>query len=393
MRQLTRYVLREIGLIFSITLIALTTFMLLVGAVQVAIAQGLGAKQIVLALPYLLPNALMFAIPGTILFAVSMVYGRMSASNELVALKSLGISPMVVIWPTLAASVVLSFATVWLNDLAMSWGFYGVQQVVIDSAEEIAYSVLRTQRSFKSDALEVTVKDIVDRQLIEPRFRLPAGDNGEVIDISARTAELRSVPGSGKLTLVLFDTVIDGGPGQYGEFPDQIIEREVVIKRDHGKSSSPAHLALREIPDAIIRQQELIEHTGEQLLAQSGMQLLTGNFDRMSPESWHQLSRDLEHNRYQLYRMHTEPPRRWANGFSCLCFALVGTAMAIRMRNADVLTSFALCFFPILLVYYPLLAFGLDRAKAGEIHPYAVWLANCILVVWGLWLLRRVIRY
>ena len=91
--------------------------------------------------------------------------------------------------------------------------------------------------------------------------------------------------------------------------------------------------------------------------------------------------------------MQTEPPRRWANGFSCLCFALVGTAMAIRMRNADVLTSFCLCFFPILMVYYPLLAFGLDRAKAGEIHPYAVWLANGILVVWGVWLMRRVVRY
>ncbi len=129
MRLFTRYVLREVGQIFLVTLFALTTFMLLVGAVQVAIAQGLGAKQIALALPYLLPQALMFAIPGTILFAVSMVYGRMSASNELVVLKALGISPMAIVWPSLALAVLLSLATVWLNDLAMSWGFHGVQQV------------------------------------------------------------------------------------------------------------------------------------------------------------------------------------------------------------------------------------------------------------------------
>lgn len=67
--------------------------------------------------------------------------------------------------------------------------------------------------------------------------------------------------------------------------------------------------------------------------------------------------------------------------------------MAIRMKNSDALTSFFLCFGPILLVYYPLLAFGLDRAKSGNINPYAVWLANLALVVWGMWLLRRVIRY
>ena len=91
--------------------------------------------------------------------------------------------------------------------------------------------------------------------------------------------------------------------------------------------------------------------------------------------------------------MQTEPPRRWANGFSCLCFALVGSTMAIRRKNSDALTSFFLCFLPILVVYYPFLFFGADRAKAGAINPNAVWLANIVLVVWGLWLLRRVIRY
>jgi lipopolysaccharide export system permease protein len=392
MRLLTRYVLREIGQIFLVTLFALTSFMLLVGAVQVAMQQGLGAKQIVLALPYLMPNALMFAIPGTILFAVSMVYGRMSAANELVALKSLGISPMVLVWPALTFAALLSLATVWLNDLAMSWGFHGVQQVVIDSAEEIAYRILRTQKTFKSDAFEVTVRDVVGRDLIEPRFRMPAGDNGELFDIAAKTAQIRSVPGTGKLTLVLYDTVIDG-PGVHGEYPNQQIEREVVIKADHGKTPAPSHLALREIPDSVTHQRELIEQLGERMVAQAGLQLMVGDLDRVSTVVWREDAKNLQFQKYQLYRMLTEPPRRWANGFSCLCFALVGTAMAIRMRNSDVLTSFALCFFPILLVYYPLLAFGLDRAKAGEIHPYAVWLANSILVVWGLYLLRRVMRY
>src|SRR5262245_52755455 len=136
MRLFTRYVLREVCQVFLVTVVALTSFMILVGAVQVAIAEGLGAKQILLALPYLLPQALMFAVPGTILFAVSNVYGRMSASNEIVALKSLGVSPLAVIWPSLALATLLSLATVWLNDLAMHWGFHGVKQVVVDSAEE-----------------------------------------------------------------------------------------------------------------------------------------------------------------------------------------------------------------------------------------------------------------
>ena len=87
-----------------------------------------------------------------------------------------------------------------------------------------------------------------------------------------------------------------------------------------------------------------------------------------------------------------EPWRRWANGFSCLCFVLVGAPMAIRMRNADFLTSFFLCFLPILIVYYPLFMLGVSRAKAGTLPAPGVWLANVLIALWGVWLLRRVIR-
>ncbi len=177
---------------------------------------------------------------------------------------------MVVIWPALGLAVLLSFATVWLNDLAMSWGFNGVQQVVVDSAEEIAYSVLRKHKSFKSDAFEVTVREVQGRQLIDPVFRLPSGEDGQSLDIKAKTAELRSVPGSGKMTLLLYHAEIDA-PGFHVEYPNETVEQEVVIKKDHGKDPSPSHLALHQIPESILRQRDLIAQLEERLVAQTGM--------------------------------------------------------------------------------------------------------------------------
>ena len=67
--------------------------------------------------------------------------------------------------------------------------------------------------------------------------------------------------------------------------------------------------------------------------------------------------------------------------------------MAIRRRHSDGWASFFACFLPILVLYYPLLVYGVDRAKAGAAPPLSVWLADAILVVWGLWLLRGVYRY
>jgi lipopolysaccharide export system permease protein len=88
-----------------------------------------------------------------------------------------------------------------------------------------------------------------------------------------------------------------------------------------------------------------------------------------------------------------EPARRWANGFSCLCFVLIGAPIAILLRSADFLTSFFLCFLPILGVYYPLLMVGINQAKLGVLPGSSVWTGNIILAICGAWLLRRVIRY
>ncbi len=42
MRVLTRYILREVGLVFLVTLTALTSLLVLVGGVKEAMGQGLG---------------------------------------------------------------------------------------------------------------------------------------------------------------------------------------------------------------------------------------------------------------------------------------------------------------------------------------------------------------
>ena len=146
MRRLTRYILIEVVGTFLIALLAMTTVLMLAIVAQEAIRQGLGPEPIARLIPYLLPEALRFAIPGTMLYSVCMVYGRMSAGGEVTALRSLGISPWEVVKPTLILAFVTSLAGVWLNDVAVSWGRQGAHRVVLHSVEQIAYGMLRTQQ-------------------------------------------------------------------------------------------------------------------------------------------------------------------------------------------------------------------------------------------------------
>src|SRR5262245_45573329 len=137
MRILTRYILWEVSGVFLATLASMTVFLFLVLIGKEAVDNGLGLAPILRMLPYMLPQAMQFAVPGALLLAATSVYGRISASNEVVAIKALGISPMTLIWPTLGLSCLISLSAVFLNDVAVSWGNDGVQRVLIDSLEEI----------------------------------------------------------------------------------------------------------------------------------------------------------------------------------------------------------------------------------------------------------------
>lgn len=392
MRILTRYVLGEVGHVFLLALFSLTTLIMIVGIAKEALVQGLGAKHMLQLVPYLLPNALLYSVPGTILFAVAIVYGRMAGTNEVVAVKAQGISPMAVLWPTILLAIVLSFITVWLNDVAMTWGYYGMKQVFVDGVEDIILGILRTQRSYSNDKFSINVKRVDDRVLINPTFTFNASKDSPAVTITSQEAELHSTPGSGVLTMIFRDGSVDVGGTRF-DFPDTL-EREIPLEDGKEKGSTPAaHTPLRLLPTEIVRQRATVRRFEEQMTAEAGYQLLTGELASLPHGTWEQRAHDLQGLRWQLYRLMTEQPRRWANGFSCLSFALVGACLAIQLRNSDPLAVFFRCFGLILLVYYPLLMYGVDRAKSGSVTPYMVWLGNVILLLWGLWLLRRVLRY
>jgi radical SAM protein with 4Fe4S-binding SPASM domain len=99
MKIISRYVFSELLQVFLVALSALTLFMLVFGLLKEAQQQGLGMMQIAALVPYVLPEAMRFAVPGTMLFAVASVFGRMSATNEITALKAEAFRAGILIMP------------------------------------------------------------------------------------------------------------------------------------------------------------------------------------------------------------------------------------------------------------------------------------------------------
>ena len=393
MNIISRYVLQELLQVFLVALAALTLFMLVVGLVKEAQQQGLGFLQIAALVPYVLPEAMRFAVPGTMLFAVASVFGRMSASNEITALKAAGITPMATIWPAIGLAVVVSFISVWLNDVAVSWGRDGVRRVIVSSVEEIIYGRLKQQRSYSASQIAINVKNVEGRKLIRPTLSFQPGGSAAQVTVSAAEAELRADAAAGTLTIICRNGTLHVGDVK-AVFPDTI-ERVVpldAVSRRGTASTSPSEIAMADFPKARADQIARISQHEQVAAAKTAMAILSGRMEQTVPAMVEAERYAVKNETGRLRRIIMEPWRRWANGFSCLCFVLVGAPMSIKMRNADFLTSFFLCFLPILLIYYPLFMFGVSQAKSGAVPPVAVWTGNVLVTLWGMWLMRSVVR-
>ena len=395
MKTLTRYIMTELVIWFSISLFILTLIILIFVAGREAFQSGLPIMLVLGLIPYILPDALRFAIPGTLLLATTSVYGRLSGWNEIIAMKAQGISPWKVLWPMWIFVFFVSLVAVYLNDLAVSWGRQGAQRYIVESVEQIAYSVLETNKNYTSPNFSITVERVEGKKLIEPVVTIKGKDDKLLTRVVASEAQLMSDRELQELKIVFVDGSLSYGERK-GKFPNRRQEVIIPLRKASNKSdrsNNPSEIAMREIPGEIEAQEAQIDTLKKRMVVQAAGSLITGDFDGLSDGGWKGLEKQLDVAECRLAKLFAEPHRRWSAGFSCLCFAFVGAPMAIRLRNRDMLTSFFLCFMPILIVYYPLLAMSINGAKDGRFPPSTVWIGNILLIVWGAYLLRKVIRY
>ena len=355
--------------------------MLIVGVVDEATDRSLGPEILIQIVPYILPKALMFAMPATCLFSACVVFGRLAADNELIAIQTMGLHKSVVIIPALVMAFLLSLFAVWVNDVSFAWSYWGIQKVVLESSDKIVYGVLKNEGSYKTPEFSIEVKGIEGRKLIHPVITVT--DDKETRRVVAQHAELRAQPETHSLVFTM-------GRGHYKSdkfdynFPSQEIPVSLKSPEEIAKSTgNPSHLYLSQIKNEITTQSSLLEERKKENAIRACSQMITGNLIGLTNADWESRMEDQFDAEDRLSRLHMVPHRRWANGFSCLAFVIIGIPVALRLRTANYATTFGICFLPILFIYYPLFMFGLNGAKMGTLPPYGAWLGNLACVIIG----------
>jgi lipopolysaccharide export system permease protein len=281
--------------------------------------------------------------------------------------------------------------TVILNDVAVSWGRDGVYHVILNSVEKTIYAVLNADRKFNNGRISFAVDEIVGRDLHGFSVEKFGEEANKGFRLHAEQARLSCDLNSNKLLIW-----IKNGTFQLGNGTTAVIDEDTLpidlsdaTRKSKGTEFSPSAIPLRAIPAAAHSGQLSLLHKRRDMAVSASFQMLGGNFIHLTHPEWLSEFDNLREIETRQFRFAAEPWRRWANGFSCLCFVIVGAPLALRMQNSDFWVVFFMCFMPILVAYYPLLMFGLSQTKTGLLPPIFVWTGNLVMLVIGWSMLRK----
>jgi lipopolysaccharide export system permease protein len=225
-------ILWELCKVFVMSLVAITGILLMAGLIAEATQQGLGPGQILAAIPLLIPSTLPYTIPATTLFATCVVYGRLSADNEILAIKAAGVNLIHVVKGGVILGLAMSAATMGLYYKLIPYTHRVLRDMVLADAEELIYSVLNRQGMIASPSTPYSmfVKGVQGRKLLSPVIKRKNA-NGQIDLVAhAREATLHVDTERNLLIVKMKYGVVTGDDQAVGDFVERVFEVQLQPK-------------------------------------------------------------------------------------------------------------------------------------------------------------------
>ncbi|MGH7213673.1 MAG: LptF/LptG family permease, partial [Tepidisphaeraceae bacterium] len=154
-RTLFGYIFKDLLRIFLLTSGVLAGIMSFGGLLRPLTQHGLDAGQVAKMLYYFMPAMSTYSLPIAALFATTVVYGRLSADNELVAMRAGGISHLVIATPALLLGMTVALASLLLLSFIVPTFTLKVEQVIYSNLAKLVAN--RIERTHELDFGQYTV--------------------------------------------------------------------------------------------------------------------------------------------------------------------------------------------------------------------------------------------
>lgn len=429
---LSGYILRQhIGpFLFAILMITFLFIMdLLIDYIDLFLGKGI-ALPVVLEV-FLLSLGWMVAltVPMSVLVAVVMAFGRLSADNEITAMKAAGLGTWRIISAPLLFSVFLSYGLVEFNNRVLPESNHRLASLLVNIHKKRPSLAIKQGMFNDVQGYTIRVEKLDGRtSAIEGVTIQRAAEGGRTETIVAKSGRIEFTDGGDVLTLFLRDGEIHAvdkeNPSQYHRISFdthtiRITDLGTELSRSEKKTRGDRELSASAMLGRVNAYREEAEKhradrrktVREHLAAR--MAILGWNGPpgpereaEPAPAAERELARELRNTgtrlvakeerildrKRQIARYMVEVHKKYALPVACIVFVLVGAPLGIQAHSGGlgVGIGLSIVFF---VIYYLFLIGGEKLADRGFLPPsVAMWAANVLLGAIGIWLVTRLGR-
>jgi lipopolysaccharide export system permease protein len=433
-RTLSLYTLREhLGpFVFGLVIF---TFIMLMNQVarqfQSLAGKGLGATVIVEIFLLSIPLTIAVTIPMAVLVATMAAFGRLAGDNEITAMRANGVGFHQILMPTIIAALLLSVATIWFNDTILPESNHRLSRLMKD-IQRTKPTVVLEEKRFNDPTGLGDYRIEPDRLNRETNMMYGL----RIFDMSDLSVQRTIFADSGRLdyttnqedaVLTLWDGQVHHRditqPGEYEVLDferQQLVMRGVSSRLDRAREDSgmrsDREMDLGTLLENVRVEQAKIDTARQELkgVVTAHVATLIGDTlvlavkdtigfsavrsqapidqERFRANTVERLSQGVDYALRQRSKYLVEYHKKFAIPFACLIFILVGAPIGVRAKRGGY--GFAMGLSTLAFVfYYMALTGGEDLADRRLLPPWlAMWLANIVFLVFGIWLFNRASR-
>ena len=355
-----RYILKEMLAPFSINVIVFTFLFLMTELIKITnwiVNYNLSIFSVFTLIFFTMPWFLMFIIPMSVMLAVVLTFLRLSADNEIVALKSCGLSVYGLLPPVLIFSVCGFLITLFMTLYGVPKSKAVLEDMVLEMAASNVHIGLKERTfndAFKNVMLYVNKIDINQKKLID-LFIEDKRQQNIISTVVAPEGRLFSEPGK-----FIFHLVLSNGTIHQTNLKEHSANS---IRFDTYKLSLDLKKEMEKAEEREKDREEMSIDELQQFVSES-------------------TKKDKDYYKAQIV-IH----RRFSIPVACLALGFLAFPLGIQSKSSKRSSGLILCLF-FFLFYYVLLTAGYTMGKKG-IYPPAIgmWLPNLTMACFGMYFL------
>jgi len=368
MTLIDRYVSRGV-LVSAVYGIFVLSFVLVLGnifkeATDLLINRNVPLGYLLFFMACVLPFSLTYTMPWAFLTSVLLVFGRMSADNETLALRASGVSLRRFCVPVLLISLAPCALALWINASVAPWAQVEMRRSLATMARSNPSNILAANEvvdQFRGRKIFVGSKDGDELRDITIIEQTPEAIPKSVL--RAEKGRLANNPATGELELTLKNTVVESRPD--GQEDNLATIRHGIV----------AHEVVIAIPlDDLVKTDLLWRPLGTFQLG----------------ELFAFLREDLEHKEWpKRTAVRTEISKRFSLAFASLAFGLLAMPLGMMAQRRETTAGFAISL-AVALGYFLFFALADTLRENAAAFPYLlVWVPNILFISVGAFLLLR----